>query len=209
MGTTCVSQLQLNDDKLISLGRRGDRDALHTLFTRYRRLLHGLAFRVLHNHDEAEDAVQNCLVQAFRNLECVRCTGAFRSWLVRILVNEALAIIHNRKSLPTTASPQHSSEKQGVSPERFPAPGPDPGQELARKECVAALMTHLACLPARLRSAVLLCDIGEHTIEEASAVLGLAPNTLRVRLHRARTKLGLAMRRRSRRVNLPDALIGV
>jgi DNA-directed RNA polymerase specialized sigma24 family protein len=57
--------------------------------------------------------------------------------------------------------------------------------------------------------AIMLCDIGEHSIEEASAVLGLAPNTVKVRLHRGRARLGLAMRRGYRPRNVPDVLIGV
>lgn len=206
---TTVSQCHLDDDKLISLGLKGDEEALHTLFMRYRRLLYSLAYRLLRNHEEAEDAVQNCLLQAFRNLESVKSRGCFRSWLVRVLINEALAIVRRKKSRPAIASDQHSSEKQGPCLERFPTSGLDPEQNLARQESIGALMTHLAHLPTPLRSAILLCDIGEHTIQEASAVLRLAPNTVKARLHRGRTKLGSAMRHGSRRVNLPDPLIGL
>ena len=208
METTNVSQRHLDDDQLISLGLKGDQEALHVLFMRYRRLLYSLAYRLLRNHEEAEDAVQNCLLQGFRNLESVKSRGAFRSWLVRILINEALVIIRRKKSRPTIASEQHPSEEHGVSLERFPAQGLDPEQKFARQESVAALATHLAHLPSPLRSAVLLCDIGERTIQEASAVLGLAPNTVKARLHRGRTKLGLAMRPGVPRVNLPDPLLG-
>ena len=209
METTCVSQSHLDDGKLISLVLKGDQGALHTLFMRYRRLLYSLAYRLLRNHEEAEDAVQNCLLQGFRNLESVKFRGAFRSWLVRILINEALVIIRRKKSRPAVALKQHSSEEQADNLQLVPAPGADPEQKLARQECVVILMTYLTCLLAPLRSAILLCDIGEHTIEEASAVLGLAPNTVKTRPHRARTKLGFAMRRRLSRVNLPDPLIGV
>ena len=97
MKTTCLSQSHLDDDKLISRGLKGDQEALHILLKRYRRLLYGLAHRLLRNHEEAEDAVQNCFLQAFRKLECVKCGASFRSWLVRILINEALVIIRKKK----------------------------------------------------------------------------------------------------------------
>ena len=206
METTNVSYRQLDDDKLISLGLKGDQEALHILFMRYRRLLYSLAHRILRNHEEAEDAVQNCLLQAFRNLESVKSRGAFRNWLVRILINEALVIIRKKKSRPTLAPDQHSSEEQGATLDRFPAAGRDPEQELARQESVAALVAHLAHLPTPLRSAILLCDISEHSIREASAVLGLAPNTVKARLHRGRMKLGVAMKPGVPRWNLPDAV---
>lgn len=208
METTNVSRRHLDDDKLISLGLQGDHEALHVLFVRNRRLLHSLAYRLLRNHGEAEDAVQNCLLQAFRSLESVKSRGSFRSWLVRILINEALVIIRKKKSGPTVAPDQHSSKKQEACLEGFPTPGLDPEQNLARQESIAALMTHVAHLPTPLRSAILLCDIGERTIQQASAVLGLAPNTVKARLHRGRTKLGLAMRPSVPRVNLPDPLLG-
>src|SRR5215469_10504821 len=74
---------------------------------------------------------------------------------------------------------------------------------------VGALIAHLIRLPVPLRSAIILCDIGEHGIEQASAVLGFAPNTVKVRLHRGRARLGLATRRNRARRNVCDVLIGV
>ena len=61
-------ELHLEDDNLISSGRRGDREAFNVLFSRYRQLLYRLAYRVLYNHEEAEDAVQNCFLLAYSKL---------------------------------------------------------------------------------------------------------------------------------------------
>jgi len=210
MHSNSTATLHLNDDHLISMGLRGDQEALHVLFTRYRRLLYVLAHRMLRNHEEAEDAVQSCLLLAYRNLSNVQCQSSFRSWLVRILINEALGIIRKKKVRPAVAPDLPSSSEEPVEwLESFPDPGPNPEETFAARESAGVLRTHVVRLPAPLRSAIVLCDFGEHTIEEASAVLGLAPNTLKARLHRGRARLGLAMRRRRGRVNLPDFMIGI
>lgn len=207
MKSNDASSLHLNDDHLVSRGLEGDQEALHVLFTRHRRLLYDLAHRILRNHEEAEDAVQSCLLLAYRNLSNVKCEGCFRSWLVRILINESLAIVRKKKSRPIIASAPSSCEEQGEWLEGFPSARPDPEQALAKQESVNALVSHLVRLPTSLRSAIVLCDIGERTIAEASAVLGLAPNTVKARLHRGRAKLGLAMAAVARR-NAYDVLIG-
>ena len=182
------SAVHPKDDNLLKIALQGDQEALDFLFTRYRRLLYDLARRILRNHEEAEDAVQNCLLLGYRNLSNVNCEGSFRSWLVRILVNEALAIVRKKKSRPAAVAAPAFAQADWL--EGFPAGGPDPEQALAKRESVGALMAHLVRLPAPLRLAIMLCDIGEHSIEEASAVLGLAPNTVKVRLHSGKSQAG-------------------
>ena len=195
--------MPFNDDNLISRGLQGDQDALHVLFTRYRRLLYCQALGLLRNHEEAEDAVQCCLLLAFRNLSKVKSQSSFRNWLVRILINEALAIIRRRKSRPAIALEQPYSEEQGEWLEHFPAPGPDPEQACATRESVGALMRYVSRLSIPLRSTILLCDIGERTIDEANKVLGVARNTVKARPRRGRTKLGMAVRTSQVPANAP------
>jgi len=77
-------------------------------FARCRRLLHFLAARVLGSEDEAEDAVRNCRAAASRNPPSFESEGAFRSWLARILIDEACALIR-RKTVFPNAVPQESS----------------------------------------------------------------------------------------------------
>lgn len=64
--------------------------------SRYRRLLLFVAQRVLGNPDRADMAVENCLYSASRHAPAFDCEGSFRSWLVRMVIDEALAILHGR-----------------------------------------------------------------------------------------------------------------
>lgn len=72
------------------------------LFSRYRNVLYFVANRVLHNHEKAEDAVQRCYLFASRNVPQLNDEGSFRSWLVRVLIDEALIILHKKSTQSTT-----------------------------------------------------------------------------------------------------------
>ena len=182
-------QSHINDETLISTGLRGNEEALNILFARHRRLLHSLAVRILRNHEEAEDAVQNCMLLAFRNLPKFENHGAFRAWLVRILINEAIAILRKKKARPQVVCEPTANEKPGEWLDRFPSLGPDPEQAFANRESVAALTKRLVRLPSPMRSAILLCYVGEYSLEEASKVLGVTAKTVKIRRFRARRKL--------------------
>jgi len=79
-------------------------EAFDVLFSRYRRVLSLVAYRVLDNHEEAEDAVQNCLLTASSSVPQFEDESAFRSWLVRVLIDEALAIRYADRIGSTTSS---------------------------------------------------------------------------------------------------------
>jgi DNA-directed RNA polymerase specialized sigma24 family protein len=77
-------------------GSASEQMSLYVRALRYRRLLHLVANRVLGNLDRANIAVENCLLAASRHVRAFDCEGAFRSWLVRLAIDEALAILHGR-----------------------------------------------------------------------------------------------------------------
>ena len=126
-------QAHLDDSKLISDGLQGDRNAFEILFSRYRPILYRLAQRILRNHEESEDAVQNCSLVAFRKMESFKYEGAFRSWLARILVNEAITILRKRKR--TYSSACSIPQERGEAADLLPDPGPNPEQLLSETKC--------------------------------------------------------------------------
>ena len=77
---------------------QGNLEALDVLFARYRSVLSLIAYRVLGNHEDAEVAVQNCLQLASDRAPRLDHEGAFRSWLARILIDEAVTILHKQRS---------------------------------------------------------------------------------------------------------------
>ena len=91
--------LQLHEAVPVWKGLAGERIPLCVRASRYRRLLHFVTHRVLGNSDRAAIAVENCLYSVSGYTITLDCEGAFRSWLVRIAIDEALAILHG-KNIP-------------------------------------------------------------------------------------------------------------
>jgi RNA polymerase sigma-70 factor (ECF subfamily) len=84
--------------ELRSRNSRGSLEALDILFSRYRGVLSLIAYRILGNHEQAEDAVQNCLRAASDRAPRFEHEGTFRSWLARVLIDEAVTILNKRRS---------------------------------------------------------------------------------------------------------------
>jgi DNA-directed RNA polymerase specialized sigma24 family protein len=77
--------------------RDEDPAVFHTRFWRCHRLLHFIACRVLGSSERVDDAIENCWLRASRNPQRFEYEGAFRSWLVRVLIDEALAILRQNQ----------------------------------------------------------------------------------------------------------------
>ncbi len=81
-------------------------------FSRSRRLLHFVARRILHCIEEADEAVKNCRLTASRNPPRFTSEGAFKSWLVRILIDEATLLLRQKENNSSTHLPEHISERR-------------------------------------------------------------------------------------------------
>lgn len=100
VGRDATSQLSSRkEDVTLS---QGSLETLDVLFSRYRHVLSLVAYRVLGNHAEAEDAVRNCLLTVSDNVPKFEHEGAFRCWLIRVLIDEAVTIL--AKQSPTRQS---------------------------------------------------------------------------------------------------------
>ncbi len=76
---------------------QADLKTLEMRISRYRRLLYFIAYRVLSNHTDAEQAVQSCILALPRNVPSLENEGGFRAWLVRALITEALVILRKNR----------------------------------------------------------------------------------------------------------------
>jgi RNA polymerase sigma-70 factor, ECF subfamily len=185
---------KVEDSVLISKALDGDQDAWSMLFSRYHRFLYSLACRTLGGRDDADDAVQNCLVQALRNLQQFNNAGAFRSWLARILVNEAIVLIRKRNSKARFIDTRRSRNEEREVLDELPGPALNPEQVLSRKESLEALTREVKRLSAPLRSVVTLCALQECSLQEAGKTLQVPETTIRSRFFRARRQLAEAIR---------------
>src|SRR5438045_8341141 len=87
------------DSALVHACRDGDAAAFEQLVKRYDVRLFSIAQHITHNREDAEDAVQDAFLKAFRNLSQFRGNSQFSTWLIRITVNEALMKLRKRRSI--------------------------------------------------------------------------------------------------------------
>jgi DNA-directed RNA polymerase specialized sigma24 family protein len=100
------SAFRLECSREVSNSSQVHSDTVAAIFSRYRQVLHSVAYGVLFNHREADNAVRNLFLSVSDNMPRFECEGSFRSWLLRALIDEALDILHkNRTRLLTYAKP--------------------------------------------------------------------------------------------------------
>jgi DNA-directed RNA polymerase specialized sigma24 family protein len=92
-----------NGDEILNISQVRS-EVFKATFSRYHRVLYLVAYRVLFNHGDAGDAVQSFFLSASNNFPQFDCEGSFRSWLLRGLIDEALAILHKNRSRSTSCS---------------------------------------------------------------------------------------------------------
>jgi RNA polymerase sigma-70 factor (ECF subfamily) len=198
MATQAIVGMEQNEAKLIRAGQRGNAEAVEALFSRYQRPLFQTALRVLGNSEDAEDAVQDGLLSAYRNLKRFEGRSQFSTWLTRIVINAALMKRRSAKARPAISLDEPPREDELAASERFADDGPNPEQVYAGTELREMINENLDQLSPLLRSAFLLREVQGYSTGEAAKKLGVTENTLKARLWRARHQLAERLGRRLR-----------
>ncbi len=200
MATQVAVATQWNEEKLIRAGQRGDQQAVDTLFRRYQRPLFQTALRVLGNAEDAEDALQDGMISAFRNLRRFEGRSQFSTWLTRIVINAALMRRRSAKARPAVSLDETPREDELPATERFSDNRPNPEQVFAGTELREMIGANLDELSPLLRTAFVLREVQGYSTGEAAKKLGVTENTLKARLWRARHQLAERLGQRLRRM---------
>ena len=198
----------LGDDALVALARRGEPAAFGEIMRRHNRRLFRAARSVLRDDAEAEDAVQEAYVRAFRGLDGFRGDASLSPWLTRIALNEALGRLRRARPVADPGAVDAAARQDGgarvlMFPTAAHDGGSDPEGASARLQVRRLLEEAIDALPEPFRLVLVARDVDGMGVEEAAGVLGLRPETVRTRLHRARRLLRAALEAR-----LGDALHG-
>jgi len=172
------------DLALIASVLAGDRRAFEPLVRKHERRVFRVTLAVLGNVEDAEEAVQDTFVKAFRHLDQFRKESRFTTWLTRIAVNEALQKRQSRKE-SVSLDDSRGVEEQFV-PRRIESWRADPEKLYGRQELRRVIETAIQSLPAIYREAFVLRDVEEMTAEEAAEAIGIRVPALKSRLLRAR-----------------------
>lgn len=182
------------DAELAARAASGDAGAFEAIMRRHNRLLFRTARSILKSDSEAEDALQEAYLRAWRALGSFRADAKLSTWLVRIVINEALGRMRRRDGqiIPLDAAMNSTEPETQASltadPDRQP-------ERLAMRAEIRRLMeARIDLLPDTFRSVFMLRAVEEMSVEEVSQALGIPEATVRTRFFRARGMLreGLA-----------------
>src|SRR5271168_2087824 len=154
-----------------------DWEAIQEIYLASRPKFVGLAYTILRNREDAEDAVQDAFLSAYRYLSSFEGRSAFTTWFTRIVVNAALMIRRKRKYAGADALPDAGGDEDTPWTELVPSTQPDPEMVCADKEIIHFVEILLGEMTPILREAFTLTYHEELTSTEAGAALGVTSGT--------------------------------
>jgi RNA polymerase sigma-70 factor (ECF subfamily) len=177
-----------SDADLVRRALARDEAAVRSIMQANNRRLYRLARGILRNDSEAEDVVQETYVRAFTRLAEFRGDSGLSTWLCRIAMNEALGRMRRERATVEWDSLPSGTREADIIP--FPLAGPDdPEKSMAQREIQAVVEHAIDELPEAFRLVFITRVIEGMNVEETAEILGLKPETVKTRLHRARTML--------------------
>jgi RNA polymerase sigma-70 factor (ECF subfamily) len=175
-----------DDAELVRRALARDGTAFRTIMERYNRRLYRIARGILRNDSEAEDVVQEAYVSAFAHLQDFRGDSSLATWLSRIAINEALGRL--RRDRPAVELAVVEAQRSDARIIQFPHTGAsaDPERTMAQRQILQLVERATDNLPEMFRIVFVTRVIEGMSVEETADLLGLRPETVKTRLHRAR-----------------------
>ena len=164
-----------------------DADAFRSIMKTHNQRLYRLARGIVRDNGEAEDIVQEAYVRAFTHLDGFRGDSTLATWLSRIVINEALGRLRKtrrQRRLLATGDPRRQAE---IIPFPLNASTDDPERVMAQRQILQLVERATDSLPDLYRTVFVARVIEGLSIEETASLLGIRPETVKTRLHRARS----------------------
>jgi RNA polymerase sigma-70 factor (ECF subfamily) len=185
------SGMKLDEAALLARMQAGDDDAFEACARTYCGQMLLLARRILRNDEDANDAVQDAFLSAFKGISQFKGQSRLGTWLHRIVVNAALGRLRNRQRHPEKSIedliPHFGDGEHQIDP---PVPWQaTPDTTVQKQETRELVQRCISLLPETYRIVLLLRDIEGLATEETAQVLGTSTAVIKTRLHRARQAL--------------------
>lgn len=173
-----------SDAELAALAAQGDTRAFEAIMRRHNRLLFRAVRSIVRTDSEAEDAVQEAYLKAWRALASFRAEARLSTWLVRIAINEALQRVRRRSALviPLDGA-DHASELEDQAEDDADQ---RPDRVVGRAQMRRVMEAHIDALPDVFRTVFMLRAVEELSVEEVAQALHVPAATVRTRFFRAR-----------------------
>ncbi len=185
------------EEALVARAIAGEFAAFEELILLYKPPVWKFVYRLLNNYEDANDAVQQILIQVYRSLPSLTHRASFRSWLFMIARNKCIDQLRRKSSLSFSefgesfgSDSGESGDNEAYSPlQYFPDPSPLPDEVIERSETRQILRQAIATLPFKARQVVTLRYTTDLSFSEIGAVLEMNENTVKTLFQRAKGQL--------------------
>ena len=183
--------VEAGDAALVARIVGGDRRAFEELMRRHNTALFRAARAIVRDDADAEDVLQEAYLSAYRHLPDFRGDARLSTWLTRIVINQALGRLRARRrdNVVALLDDRPAGSVQPMEQAMDEDPGASPETGAMRAELRRLLETKIDALPLAFRTAFILREVEEMTIEETAECLGVPEATVRTRVFRARALL--------------------
>jgi RNA polymerase sigma-70 factor (ECF subfamily) len=172
----------VEEQLLVSRAQRGDQNAFAQLVEIYQTPVYNLAYRMLGNANDAEDAAQETFLRAYSQLKTFHIDQKFATWLLSIAAHHCIDRLRRRKFL-------WLSLEDDALDESFASDTPEPDDEALRHENAQEIALSLERLSPAYRLVIVLKYWHEQSVEEIARTTGDSVGAVKVKLHRARHAL--------------------
>jgi RNA polymerase sigma-70 factor (ECF subfamily) len=179
-----------SDSALVQRIAADDHAAFERLMRRHNSRLFRIARAILKDDAEAEDAVQDGYLDAYRHIADYRGEAQVTTWLTRIVINQALMRLRRHKRERAVVQFPHRGAADALEPrEVVDRKAESPATAMLRSEIRTVVESRIDELPAAFRAVFVMRDVEEMTMQETADCLGIPAATVRTRLFRARALL--------------------
>ncbi len=165
------------DGDLVAMTLGGNPEAFSLLVARYDRAVYHLAYRTLHDVEEAKDATQEAFFKAYRSLRTFKTGAKFSTWIFSIVYHACCDRLNRRKRYSNEELPDRAD------------PGAGPEREAIALDEARRLRAAIDALPEKYRTVITLYHLQSMQYEEIAEVLGLPMGTVKTHLFRAKEQL--------------------
>jgi RNA polymerase sigma-70 factor (ECF subfamily) len=162
---------------LIDRCKNGDDRAFQSLYKLYAKAMYNVSFRITAREEDAQDAVQESFISAYRNIQHYRGDSSFGAWIKRIVVNRSINILRVRRA------------QLWPDDDRFDVEEPEAPEVYKEDLTVDRIRQAIMNLPDGYRSVVSLYLLEGYDHEEIATILGISESTSKSQLNRAKARL--------------------
>jgi len=185
-----VSDLRAwSEDQLIAAAKSGRRAPSGELCERHKKQVSCVTRRIIRNREDAEDATQECFLNAFVHLKTFDGRSQFATWLTRIAINAALMKRRKNRGSREVPIDEPKPSSKPVAQREFRYDAPDPEQSCSLRERKRIVKSAISGLRPRARNVVELIHLQEHSIRETAHILGISTGAVKTRMFHAKIAL--------------------